>query len=303
MPVFLSVSAMPSPRLVVTGASGFVGRRLVALADAPHAVLPLSRGDWAQGIETADFTGAVVIHLAARAHRGGSAAEFHRDNVDKTRALAEAAAHGRARRLVFLSSIKVNGEATTSRAFTAHDVPAPEDDYGRSKRDAEAALAQVAATTGLETVIVRCPLVYGAPAKGHLATLLRVCDSGLPLPFASVRNRRSFIALDDLCRVLLLCARAESAAGKTYLVAHRDAVSTPQLIGAVRDAFGRPARLFAMPPRFLELMAAAAGMGATMERLTRSLEADASFAENELGWRAQTGLEEAIAQMAGNYRA
>ena len=293
---------MPQPRYVVTGASGFVGRRFVALADAPHVALPLSGDEWARAIEATDFAGAVVIHLAARAHRGGSAADFHRDNVDKTRKLAETAARGGARRLVFLSSIKVNGEVTTSRPCTAHDVPVPEDAYGRSKRDAEAALAQLGATTALETVIVRCPLVYGAPAKGHLATLLRVCDSGLPLPFASVRNRRSFIALDDLCRALLLCARVEAAAGKTYLVAHRDAVSTPYLIRAVRDALGRPARLFPMPPRLLELAASAVGMGATMKRLTRSLEADASFAESELGWRAQIGLEEAIAQMARAYR-
>ena len=294
---------MPQPRYIVTGASGFVGRRFVALADEPHAALSLSGGDWARAIEAADFSGAVVIHLAARAHRGGTAAEFHHDNVGKTRALAEAAARGGARRLVFLSSIKVNGEATTARPYTARDVPAPEDDYGRSKRDAEVALAQVGAATGFETVIVRCPLVYGAPAKGHLATLLRVCDSGLPLPFASVRNCRSFIALDDLCRALQLCARAERAAGKTYLVAHRDAVSTPQLIRAVRGAFGRPARLFAVPPRLLELAASAVGMGATMKRLTRSLEADASLAESELGWRPQIGLDEAIAHMARAYRA
>ena len=294
---------MPQPRYIVTGASGFVGTRFVALADAPHAALSFSGGDWARAIEAADFSGTVVFHLAARAHRGGTAADFHRDNVEKTRALAEAAARGGARRLVFLSSIKVNGEATTTRPYTAHDVPAPEDDYGRSKRDAEVALGQVGAATGLETVIVRCPLVYGAPAKGHLATLLRVCDSGLPLPFASVRNRRSFIALDDLCRALLLCARAERAAGKTYLVAHRDAVSTPQLIRAVRGAFGRPPRLFAVPPRLLELAASAVGVGATMKRLTRSLEADASLAESELGWRAQIAFDDAIAQMAGAYRA
>jgi UDP-glucose 4-epimerase len=303
MPVFLSVFAMPHARYVITGASGFVGRRLVALADAPHETLPLAPDDWARGIERADFAGAVVIHLAARAHRGGTAAQFHRDNAGKTRALAEAAARGGARRLVFLSSIKVNGEMTGSRPFTAQDAPAPEDDYGRTKRDAEIALAEIGARTGLETVVVRCPLVYGAPAKGHLATLLRVCDSGLPLPFASVRNRRSFIALDDLCRALLACARAEAAAGKTYLVAHREAVSTPHLVRAVRGALGRSPRLFAVPPALLEAAASAIGMGATMKRLTRSLEADASLAETELGWRAEVGLEQAIVQMAGAYRA
>ena len=294
---------MPQPRYIVTGVSGFVGRRLVALAQAPHAALALARDDWAEAVAAADFADAIVIHLAARAHRGGSAAQFHHDNVEKTRTLAEAAARGGARRFVFLSSIKVNGETTASRAFTAHDVPAPEDDYGRSKRDAEAALAQVASTTALETVVVRCPLVYGAPAKGHLATLLRVCDSALPLPFASVSNRRSFIALDDLCRMLLLCAHREVAAGKTYLVAHPDAVSTPRLIGAVRSALRRPARLFPMRPRLLEIAASLAGMGATMKRLTRSLEADPALAQAELGWHADIGPEQAVEQMVQAYRA
>jgi len=294
---------MAQPRYIVTGASGFVGRRLVALAQAPHAAIALARDDWAEAIGATDFAGANVIHLAGRAHQGGSAARFHHDNVEKTRVLAEAAARGGARRLVFLSSIKVNGEATSSRAFTPHDVPVPEDDYGRSKRDAEIALARVASSTALETVIVRCPLVYGAPVRGHLATLLHACDSALPLPFAAVHNRRSFIALDDLCRALLLCAHREVAAGKTYLVAHRDAVSTPRLIGAVRGSMGRPPRLYAVPPRLLEIAAAAVGMGTTMKRLTRSLEADASLAQADLGWQAEIGPEQAIEQMVRAYRA
>lgn len=290
-------------RYVVTGASGFVGRRFVALAGPSCTPISLSASDWQRRIESADYAGAVVIHLAARAHRGGTAEQFQHDNVEKTRVLAQAAARNGARRLVFLSSIKVNGEATASRPFTAHDAPAPQDAYGRSKRDAELALAGIGATAALDTVIVRCPLVYGAPAKGHLATLLRACDSAWPLPFASVHNRRSFIALDDLCRALLRCASAEAAAGKTYLVAHRDAISTPGLIRSVRGALGRPARLFAFPPRGLEFAACAAGLGATMKRLTRSLEADASLAETELGWRAQTGPDEAVAQMVREYRA
>ena len=294
---------MSPPRYVVTGASGFVGRRLTARMEGTRTEIALAPDDWQRRIDACDFTGAIVIHLAARAHRSGSATDFTRDNVEKTRALAQAAARGGARRLVFLSSIKVNGEVTSSHPFTASDAPAPEDAYGRSKRDAELALAEVSSATGLDTVVVRCPLVFGAPAKGNLATLLRICDSPLPLPFASVRNRRSFIALDDLCDALLRCASVEAARGRTYLVAHREPVSTPRLITLVRAALRRPARLFAVPPALLEAAAMAIGMGGTMKRLTRSLEADASLAEADLGWTARVDLESAIAGMVRAYRA
>jgi nucleoside-diphosphate-sugar epimerase len=293
---------MPQARYVVTGASGFVGTRFAARIDGPHSDIALAPHDWQRRIDACDFTDAIVIHLAARAHRSGSRADFQRDNVEKTRALARAAARAGARRFVFLSSIKVNGEATTSRPFTPSDGPAPEDEYGRSKRDAELALADVSLATGLDTVVVRCPLVFGAPAKGNLATLLRICDSALPLPFASVRNRRSFIALDDLCDALMQCARVEAARGKTYLVAHREPVSTPRLITAVRAALRRPARLFAVPPPLLEAAATSIGLGGTMKRLTRSLELDASLAESDLAWSARTDLESAVGQMVEAYR-
>lgn len=296
------MAAMPEPRYVVTGASGFVGARLMAALDGPRHGIALSAPDWRRRVEEAPFAGAVVLHLAARAHRGGNAGQFRHDNVEKTRALAEVAARAGARRFVFLSSIKVNGETTASRPFSPADVPAPGDDYGRSKRDAEIALAEVAASLALPVVIVRCPLVYGAPAKGNLAMLLRICDSPLPLPFGAIDNRRSFIAVDDLCRALLRCAHVEEAVGKTYLVAHREPISTPRLVSHVRRALGRPARLFRMPPSVLEGCASVAGLGDTVKRLTRSLEVDPSLAERDLGWRAQVGIEEAVGAMVNGYR-
>jgi len=288
--------------VVVTGASGFVGSRLVRALGTAHEAIALGGLDWRERMARASFAGAVVLHLAARAHRQGSDDEFASDNAVKTRELARAAARGGARRFVFLSSIKVNGEETTGRPFAPADPPAPMDAYGRSKRDAEVALREEASAGGMEAVVVRSPLVYGAPLKGHLSTLVRGCDSAWPMPFAAVSNRRSFIDIEDLCEVLLRCAEAPAAAGATYLVAHREAISTPELIGHVRDALGRARNLHSVSPRLLEALASACGMGATMKRLTRSLEADASLAERDLGWSARVGARESVERMVRAYR-
>ena len=270
--------------------------------DGAHQAIALGATDWRERIAAATFEGAVVLHLAARAHRRGSEADFAFDNVVKTRELARAAARGGARRFVFLSSIKVHGEESLERPFAPEDAPAPLDAYGRSKRDAEAALREEASASRMEVVVVRSPLVYGAPPKGHLATLVRACDSAWPMPFARIANRRSFIDVSDLCEALMCCARVPAAAGHAYLVAHREPVSTPELVSWVRDALGRRPRLYAVPPRLLEVLASACGMGDTMKRLTRSLEADPSRAEAELGWRARMDARESVERMVRAYR-
>jgi nucleoside-diphosphate-sugar epimerase len=293
---------MPTAPYVVTGASGFVGGRLVRALDGAHHAVALGASDWRERIAAATFEDAVVLHLAARAHRRGSESDFAFDNVAKTRELARAAARGRARRFVFVSSIKVHGEESVERPFVPEDPPAPLDAYGRSKRDAEAAVREEASASGMEVVVVRSPLVYGAPLKGHLATLVRACDSGWPLPFARVANRRSFIDVSDLCEALVCCARVPAAAGHAYLVAHREPVSTAELVSSVRDALGRARRLYAVPPALLEALATACGMGDTMKRLTRSLEADASRAEADLGWRARVDARESVERMVRAYR-
>lgn len=289
---------MKVERAIVTGASGFVGARLVAQLGASRG-LALSSERWAESIDAQDFRDATVFHLAARVPaRNVSEAQFRHDNVEKTRKLAESAARGGARRLVFLSTIKVNGEESTGRAFRFDDPANPRGPYARSKWEAEEALREIAARSRVEVTVIRAPLVYGRGARGSLRALAQLCDSALPLPFAALDNRRSFIHVDDLARVLASAAISAQAKGQTLLVAHRDSISTAHLAAALRARLGRPRRLFAMSPAILEAAAAVAGASDRMHSLTRSLELDPARAETLLEWRAAVAPDEAIADLA-----
>lgn len=282
----------------VTGSTGFVGRALAARL-GPVEPLHFGRGGWQSQLAAADLRGATIFHLAARVHEAGApAGQFETDNVVKTVALANAAATQGARRLVFLSTIKVNGEETSGVPLTARDTPRPQGPYGESKWRAEQALA---ATAGLEWSIVRSPLVYGPRAAGNLRELLRLADSPLPLPFACIENRRSFVHVDDLARLLVECASNPAAMRSTFLAAHAVPVSTSRLLTTLRQALARPRRLFCVPPAALDAAARVVGMGDRMARLTQSLEVDPAGTLATLGWSASVGFEDAIAEMVRAY--
>lgn len=295
-------------RMLVTGASGFIGRtlcaELVRLEFLVHAALRDlvnfdiagceitkisgidSKTDWCDALAGAD----VVFHLAARVHvmlddASDPLEEFRRVNVEGTERLARAAAASGVKRLVYVSSIKVNGESTVSaQKFTETDVPSPLDPYGISKYEAEQALHRVAGETGLEVVIVRPPLVYGAGVKGNFAQMLKVLAMGIPLPFASVHNRRSLIYVGNLVDALILCATHPAAAGQTYLVSDGEDVSTSDLLRQLGVAIGHHARLFSCPQVLLKLAGHLAGKIDQIERLTESLQVDSSKIRRELGW-------------------
>lgn len=280
---------------MVTGASGFVGARVAARLGAP-ATLSMRRGDWREATEAFDFRGATVIHLAARVHDPRARDEdYERDNVGKTSVLAHAAAASGAARFVFASTVKVFGEESAAGAFTEQDEPRPEDAYARSKWQAEDALDQVSAQTGLPVVVLRIPLTYGPGVGGNFRALARLADSGWWLPFGALANRRSLVHVDDLADAIVLAATAEGTPGHTYNVAHPEPVSTARLVEAMRAALGRPRRLFALPPALLESLAAMAGRGAQARRLTRSLEVDSSAFTRATGWQARERLEDGLA--------
>lgn len=242
----------------------------------------------------------VVVHLAARVHvmrerAADPLAEFRRVNVEATERLARSAAAAGARRFVFVSSVKVNGEETAAgEAFCADDAPAPEDAYGASKHEAEEALHRVGVETGLEMVVIRPPLVYGPGVKGNFRTMLDWLRRGLPLPLASLDNRRSFVGVGNLCDLILCCLSHPDAANETFLVSDGQDLSTPELLRMAGKAMGLPARLWPCPPSLLKGAAALVGKPGIAQRLCSNLQVDISKTREVLGWHPPFSVEEEL---------
>jgi nucleoside-diphosphate-sugar epimerase len=311
---------MPHDNLVlVTGAGGFIGGALCeSLAAGGYRVRRAARlaqpggqdaiavgdigpaTDWRAALEDVRC----VVHLAARTHvlretAADPLAEYRRANVAATARLAEQARAAGVRRLVFMSSIKVNGDST-QRPFTEADGPRPEDAYGASKWEAEQALASIAGGA-MELVVLRPPLVYGPRVAGNFRRLLDAVARGVPLPLASVVNRRSLVYVGNLADAVLATLDAPLAAGKTYLVSDGEDVSTPDLVRAVARALGVGARLFPCPVGVLRLAAALTGRRGAAARLTGSLQVDSSAIRRELGWRPSFTLAQGLAGTARWY--
>ena len=303
-------------RVLVTGATGFVGRALLAqlagrgwavtagVRTLPPAIERLPGIDYVAvgdigpdtdwGAALRDITH--VVHAAAHVHvmRGGDEAEFIRVNAQGTARLAGQAAASGVRRLVLLSSIKVNGESTALQPFRADDPPAPQDAYGRSKLGAEQALWQACGGSRLEGVVVRLPLVHGPGAKANVARLVRLVQRGLPLPFGSIDNRRSLLALGNLCDFVALALEHPRAPGRVWLLSDGDDLSTPQLVRHIAAALGQPARLVPCPVALLRALGRIAGRSAELARLTGSLRVDSGPARRELGWRPPLSVAEGL---------
>ena len=311
-------------RVLVTGASGFVGRGVMArLAGNGSGWVPVAgvrerRGllaeEWALGsLEEFGTGGALpegleaVVHLAARAHvldepEADPLEAFRRVNVEGTLRLARQAADSGVRRFLFVSSVGVNGNAS-ERPFTERDVPAPQEPYAVSKYEAEQGLWKLAAETGMEVVVIRPPLVYGPGAPGNFGSLLRWVNKGVPLPLGAVtQNRRSLVALDNLVDLIVTCLDHPAAAGETFLVADGEDVSTAGLLRKVGDALERPARLVPVPVWLLRAGAAALGKREMARRLLGSLQVDASKAREVLGWAPPVSLDDGLRRAIGPLR-
>jgi len=311
----------PTPPLIlVTGAGGFIGRELCCvLLQAGLRVRGVTRqagalppgteevqvGEIGPGTEWQEALAGVtcVIHLAARVHvmretTTDPAVEFHRVNTAGTERLAHQAAAAGVQRLVYASSIKVNGERTTDRPFGEADAPAQRDAYAVSKWAGEQALHRIATDTKLETVVIRPPLVYGPGVGGNFLRLMNLIQSGLLLPLGSVRNQRSLVYLGNLVDALALCARHPAASGRTFLISDGEDISTPELIRRLAQEIGKPSRLLPFPPALLRLGGIISGKRGEIGRLLDTLQVDSTPIRHELGWTPPYTVEQGLAETA-----
>lgn len=312
--------------ILLTGASGFVGgalarmlkrKKLYALRLAVREISEhlselgeviqvgaiSAETDWTQaliGVST-------VVHCAARVHAMNDTSAdpleaFRVVNVAGTLKLARQAAAAGVLRLVLLSSVKVNGEETFLDApFRPEDLPAPEDAYGISKREAEDGLRQLASETGMEVVIIRLPLVYGPGVKANFLSMMRWVNCGVPLPFGAIQNKRSFVALDNLVDLIVTCIEHPAAANQTFFVSDGEDLSTTELLRRVGQALGKPVRLFPVPTIILQTVAAFFGKRAVAQKLFGSLQVDISKTGALLDWSPPVSVDEGLRRTARKF--
>ena len=318
-------------KICVTGARGFVGQSLCATLEKSNRFFcgvvrsldSLSSEDKTKYTSIGDIDAETnwrdalagydcIVHCAGKTHvmkKKNQLKSYFLVNVDGTKRLAQQAASVGVKRLVFLSSVKVNGERSDigfndslenhdkNNKFSHNDLPNPNDPYAISKFEAEKILWEISANTGLEVVVVRIPLVYGYGVKGNLKYLMKLINFGVPLPFNNINNKRSLIGIDNLVDVLIHCADHPNAAGKTFLVSDGEDLSTPKLINYVASEMGRSSRLFSIPTPLIKFIGYILGRQKEIDRLVGSLQVDNSYTKQILNWRPRISLEEGIRRM------
>lgn len=325
-------------RVFLTGATGFVGQALVshflkqnipvrALVRSSSSILPSDvhpligdltglvgsvpdqklHNELLSALKSVD----VVIHSAARTHvmheqSSDPLEEYRKVNRDVTLVLARLAVEAGVKRFVFVSSIKVNGEMTRpGHSFLPDDNFVPVDPYGLSKYEAEQGLLQLALETGLEVVIIRPPLVYGSGVKANFASMMNWMKKGIPLPFGSIQNKRSLVALDNLVDFIALCADREKspkATNQVFLISDNEDVSTTQLLRKVAKAQNKKAWLIPIPVSLMTFFAKLLGKGELANRLFGSLQVDSSKARELLGWQPVVTMDEQLKKMAVSFK-
>ena len=309
-------------KILVTGASGFIGQSLCeTLSKSRRLVLGAVRnlnsilinknieyipvGDIAFKKNWKDLLVDVdcIIHCAGRAHKmidNKNLDTYSLANINGTKYLAEQAAEVGVKRLVFLSSVKVNGETThqnTKQKLSHKNTPNPIDYYAISKLEAEKALWEISSRTGLEVVVVRLPLVYGYGVKGNLARLIKIVKSGIQLPLGLIKNQRSMIGIDNLVDLLIRCIDHLEACGKTFLASDGEDLSTPKLVKLIASSMGRKANLFPCPIFMLKFLGSVFGRSEEINRLVGSLRIDNSYTKKILNWSPPISVEEGIRRM------
>lgn len=305
-------------KITVTGANGFVGgtlcsslfrqqrnflatvRKKTVKAEWPFQTVEdiHKNNDWSSILDGTSC----VIHIAARVHIMADNAEdplknFREVNTFGTINLAEQAAAAGVKRFIFISSIKVNGESTSSRAsYSFDDKPLPEDYYGQSKAEAEKGLMDIARQTNMEVVIIRPPLVYGPGVKANFASMMRLASKNLPLPLGAINNKRSLVGIDNLVDLIVTCIDHPKAANQIFLVSDDHDVSTTELLRELTIAAGKKPRLIPVPMKIIRFMATLLGKKSIADRLCGSLQVDINHTKETLGWVPPVSFQEGIAR-------
>lgn len=300
-------------KILVTGATGFVGQHLCRLlvdcgfevvralrtksrqmADHDVVVGEIDSGtDWRTALEGCN----IVIHLAAKVHNNNGPRQkqddHHEVNTLGSLNLAQQCVSHGVKRLIFISTVKVNGESSDV-AFQESDAANPGDAYGQSKYEAEQGLLEISKQSSLEVTILRPPLVYGPGVGANFRRLMHLTKSGIPLPFARINNQRSLIFVGNLCDAIKVCLENPHAAGRIFLVSDGAAISTSRLIQSFAENLGRPNRLFYVPIPFLHFLGLLVGKRKEIDRLTGSLVIDSSAIVKILDWHPPYTFEEGL---------
>lgn len=311
-------------KIIVTGATGFIGTRLcMELQRRGHELYALLRPTSTRALRvrcrsfsledgggsTTPLRGAdCVVHLAGRAHVVCETDEapltaFRDANCGNTLRVAKAAMEAGVKRFIYVSSIGVNGGGTVNDPFHEGAPAEPVADYARSKHEAEERLRTLLQGSAMELVIVRPPLVYAGHAPGNFQRLLKAVAARMPLPFAAVDNRRSLIALDNLVDFIGLCVEHRAAANQLFVVADESSLSTGQIVRLLAEGMGKRSRLLAIPDALMRVTATLLGRRAAYTQLCGSLVIDSSKAHELLGWRPPLATDEALRQAGADYLA
>ena len=313
-------------KILVTGGAGFLGINMIRyLLEAGHEVVSLDIAEFdypekarsevtvIQGsiLDSGDLVRAmtdidVVIHLASRAHVMRESLihpleEYRRINVGGTACLAKACVKGAVGRMIFLSSIGVNGESTLNKPFTEGDAPSPMTPYALSKLEAEHALVEIAGASDLEYTIIRAPLVYGPNVPGNFYRLLNAVNRGFPLPLSKIDNVRSFVGVGNLADFIKLCILHQNAANQLFLVSDGEDVSTTELIRCIYECMGKTPRLFYLPHRLVKASLNLVGRKDMTGKLYSSLQVETGKARSLLGWHSSTSMRHELLRMTRWY--
>lgn len=307
-------------QVLITGANGFIGRALTADLNSKELLLKLvvrssnsselietpknrlveiaeinGMTDWRDCLSNVD----VVVHLAAVTHQSAFDSDYHvfkQVNVEGTRQLLEACIKARVKRFIFVSSIKVYGEAINSITplDESSQVGTNCDYYGRSKLEAEQWVEKLCSQNSIEFVIIRPPLVYGPGVGSNFYSLLNLLQSGVPLPFAKIQNSRSMISIENLVNFISLCVVHKAVSNQIYVISDNDDISLIRLITLVRKTMGMSPRLFYFPYKMMQLLTGLIGKEAQLVKLAGSLVVTPGKAHNQLGWQPPMSVEAGV---------